>query len=175
MPVLMTSYVRADYADSPDYTVVKGVAVSLLDHLNTPDAQDLLALANLPGQSSAMVQASFNVFATQLGFVDESRGLFEGYKNRAVRPDYFRRMGETGILMEVERGKTTINNMDFLDFWKCHLCEHANYLFLMVPQELRQNPTMRPKREYAYVVNRMESFFMPRNYTNVRGLHIFGY
>ena len=24
--------------------------------------------------------------------------------------------------MEVERGKTTTNNKDFLDFWKCHLC-----------------------------------------------------
>ena len=175
MPVLMTSYVRADYADSPDVAAVKEVATSLLDHLNTPEAQGLLALANLPGQSSAMVQASFNVFATELGFVDESRGLFEGYNNRAVRPDYFRRMGGTGILMEVERGKTTTNNMDFLDFWKCHLCDHANYLFLMVPQELRHNEAMSPKREYNYVVNRMASFFMPRNYTNVRGLHIFGY
>jgi len=111
MPVLVTSYVRHDYADSPGYAAVSGVATSLLDHLNTPDAQDLLALANLPGQSSAMVQASFNVFATELGFVDESRGLFEGYKNRAVRPDYFRRMGDTGILMEGERGKTTINQV----------------------------------------------------------------
>ena len=48
------------------------------------------------------------------------------------------RVGSSGILLEVERGKTTINNMDFLDFWKCHLCEHAHYLFLLVPQELRQ-------------------------------------
>lgn len=32
-----------------------------------------------------------------------------------------------------------------------------------------------PKREYNYVVNRRASFFMPRNCTNVRGLHIFGY
>jgi len=77
--------------------------------------------------------------------------------------------------MEVERGKTTINNMDLLDFWKCHLCQHADYLFLMVPQELRQNTTMTPRREYNSVVKRMSSFFMRRNYTNVRGLHIFGY
>lgn len=34
---------------------------------------------------------------------------------------------------------------------------------------------MSPKREYNYVVSRMASFFMPRNYTNVRGLRIFGY
>ena len=65
--------------------------------------------------------------------------------------------------------------MDLLDFWKCHLCEYANYLFLMVPQELRQNATMSPRREYNAVVKRMASFFVPRNYTNVRGLCVFGY
>ncbi len=66
--------------------------------------------------------------------------------------------------------------MDFLDFWKCHLCEHANYLFLLVPQELRQNEKQRaPKREYNAVVKHLSSFFVPRNYTNVRGLAVFGY
>ena len=65
--------------------------------------------------------------------------------------------------------------MDLLDFWKCHLCEHANYLFLMVPQELRQNPTMSPRKEYAFVVKRLASFFVPGNYTNVHGLFVFGY
>jgi len=31
-------------------------------------------------------------------------------------------------LLEVERGKTTINNMQLLDFWKCHrmTCELSN-------------------------------------------------
>lgn len=97
------------------------------------------------------------------------------YETSALRPDYFRAVGDTGILLEVERGKTTINNMDLLDFWKCHLCEHANYLFLVVPMELRQNPAMPPRREYATVVKRLSSFFVPRNYTNVRGLFVFGY
>jgi hypothetical protein len=75
----------------------------------------------------------------------------------------------------VECGKTTINNMDFLDFWKFHLCEQAQYLFLMVPKELRQNPTMAPRREYVSVVRRLQGFFIPRNYTNVCGLLVFGY
>ena len=77
--------------------------------------------------------------------------------------------------MEVERGKTTINNMDLLDFWKCHLCDHAHYLFLMVPKELRQNELMSPRREYVTVVKRLSAFFRPGNYTNVRGLFVFGY
>jgi hypothetical protein len=104
-----------------------------LAHLNTPDAQSLILAANTPGVSSAVVQNTFLVKARELGFGDESKGLFDSYESRLVRPDYYLRLGHTGILLEVERGKTTINNMDFLDFWKCHLCEHANYLFLLVP------------------------------------------
>jgi hypothetical protein len=34
---------------------------------------------------------------------------------------------------------------------------------------------MRPRNEYAYVIKRLGSFFTSRNYTNVRGLFIFGY
>jgi hypothetical protein len=175
MPVLMTAYVQEEFIDTDEYAGVRAVADRLLAHLNTVAAQTLLTEANHPGMSSAMVQASFGAFAQEVGFVDESQGLFASYENRALRPDYYLSLGKTGILLEVERGKTTINNMDLLDFWKCHLCESANYLFLMVPQELRQNSTMRPKREYNYVVKRMASFFVPRNRTNVRGLHIFGY
>jgi hypothetical protein len=78
-------------------------------------------------------------------------------------------------MTRIERGKTTINNMDLLDFWKCRLCQAADYLFLMVPQELRQNPTIAPRKEYAFVVKRLASFFEPGNYTNVHGLFVFGY
>ena len=45
----------------------------------------------------------------------------------------------------------------------------------MVPLELRQNKSMSARREYATVVKRLSSFFVPRNYTNVRGLFVFGY
>jgi hypothetical protein len=104
-----------------------------------------------------------------------SEGSLRQIRDERPPPDYYLPIGDTGILLEVERGKTTINNMDLLDFWKCHLCEHANYLFLMVPQELRQNATMSPRREYAFVVKRLASFFVPGNYTNVHGLFVFGY
>ena len=84
-------------------------------------------------------------------------------------------MEGSGILLEVERGKTTTNNMDLLDFWKCHLCKQADYLFLMVPQALKHNDAMTPKKEYASVVKRLKTFFAPGNATNVRAVHIFGY
>ena len=150
------------------------ISDKLLTHLNTPEALKLMLAANLPGLSSAQVQATFLPFAIDLGFTSEAKGLFLEYKNQ-LRPDYYRSVEDSGILLEVERGKTTTNNMDLLDFWKCHLCTHAHYLFLMVPQALKHNDTMTPKKEYNSVVKRLETFFLPGNETNVRAVHIFGY
>jgi hypothetical protein len=141
MAVVMRAFVQEQFGDDAEWKAVHGIAAHLLAHLNEPDAQQSLADAKMPGQSIALVQATFAEFARDLGFVDESMVLFDSYENRALRPDYFLPVRDTGILLEVERGKTTINNMDLLDFWKCHHCKHANYLFLMVPQELRQNPS----------------------------------
>lgn len=133
-----------------------------------------MAAANMPGMSSAEVQASFLPFALEAGFTSEAKGLFDEYENR-LRPDYYRSIGENGVLLEVERGKTTTNNMDLLDLWKTHLCRHADYLFLMVPQALRHNDAMRPKKEYQSVIKRLGTFFVPGNEINVRAAHIFGY
>lgn len=41
--------------------------------------------------------------------------------------------------------------------------------------ELRQNDTMAARREFASVARRLQTFFEPQNYTNVRGLSLFGY
>jgi len=173
--IKLTEFVQEPLADSAEYLEVRSIAYTLLQRLNEEATLKLISAANKPGQSSGRIQAAFLDHARSLGFVDESKGLFVSYETSALRPDYFRTLDNTGILLEVERGKTTINNMDLLDFWKCHLCEHAHYLFLMVPIELRQNPSMSPRREYTTVVKRLSSFFMPRNYTNVRGLFVYGY
>lgn len=175
MPTLRTEFVQGPVRESEEYERVVGVSDALLNHLNTPEARELLAAANLPGLSSAMVQATFDRFSSGLGFLSEAKGLFAKYENKALRPDFYLPMGESGILMEVERGKTTTNNMDLLDMWKCHLCLHADYLFLMVPQALRHNLSMTPKKEYNSVVKRLGSFFMDGNFTNVRAAHVFGY
>lgn len=171
---------RVDFVQDParatsDWLEVLTVVGELEMHLNDPAVAALIADANMPGRSSATVQAIFLQEATRLGFRDESRGLFANYQSSALRPDYFRTVGSTGVILEVERGKTTINNMDLLDFWKCHICEHASYLVLMVPTALRQNETMTPRREFAAVAKRLESFFRPDNYTNVLGLVLLGY
>lgn len=175
MEVARITLVQPDFATSEEYAEVHHVSDLLLAHLNTPDALRLIHEANMPKMSSAFVQATFEPFARGLGFDSEVKGLFAEYENKALRPDYFRPTTTNGILLEVERGKTTTNNMDLLDLWKCHVCRHADYLFLLVPQALRHNPTMTPKKEFASVCKRMRSFFMEGTYTNVRGLHIFGY
>jgi hypothetical protein len=168
-------FVQTRYEESDEWRKVVDVADALTAHLNIAETAAQILVANQPGMSSALVQGVFLNEAVALGFRDESKGLFSSYQSSFLRPDYYLPIGDTGIILEVERGKTTINNMDLLDFWKCHICEHADYLFLMAPLELRQNPQMSPRREYAAVAKRLESFFRPANYTNVRGLVLLGY
>ena len=175
MPVDRTIFVQEQEASTSVYSEVARVSDLLLAHLNEPDAQGRILDANMPKVSSSKVQDAFLPYAVELGFRSEATGLFAASLNPGLRPDYYLPIGTTGILLEVERGKTTINNMDLLDLWKCHVCAHADYLFLMVPQVLVQSAARAPTRPYQAVVKRMASFFQAANYTNVRALHVFGY
>lgn len=169
-------YSKKDIEASEIFRRVTLVANELLGELNSPTSLQLIKTANRPGAPSSEIQNTFLPVAKRIGFKDEAKGLFSSYQNKLLRPDYFMRLSETeGILLEVERGKTTINNMDLLDLWKCHICPSANFLFLMVPKELRQNDNMSPRREFNTVAVRMASFFIPGNYTNVDALFLFGY
>ena len=125
--VKLLKFVLPHLADSRIYSRVESIADRLHEHLNHPETIHRIAIVNQPGNSSSKVQDAFLEFAQQLGFESERKGLFKD-SGLALRPDYFLPLGETGILLEVERGKTTINNMDLLDFWKCHLCGEANHL-----------------------------------------------
>jgi len=80
------------------------------------------------------------------------------------------KIGKNGILMEVERGKTTTNNMDLLDIYKCHICEEANHLFLFVPIEVSHT-----KNIYKSVCKKVENFFYEENYLNIDSAIVFGY
>jgi hypothetical protein len=168
------AFVQAASKDHREWREVQRIALELREHLETPESAAAIATANRPGRSSADIQYTLGARAKDLGFESEKTGLFAD-SEFVLRPDYYMRLGGTGILLEVERGKTTINNMDLLDFWKCHLCRHANYLFLLVPTALRQNDTMSPRREFATVSRRLAPFFNQGNGTNVRGLCLFGY
>lgn len=172
--VRLEMFVQEGYKESGEWRKVRQVAESLHAHLNTPDSVSRIDQANMPRRGSAEVQAVFRDFAHSLGFESERGGLFADM-DLGLRPDYFLRLGDTGVLLEVERGKTTMNNMHLLDLWKCHICAHAHYLFLLVPIVLRQNATGAPRAEFDTVRRHLSTFFLPQNYSNVRGLCLYGY
>lgn len=168
-------FLRPDVEGTAEAQEARSLAVRLREALREPGPAEAIAAANRPGTSSHAVQAALLPAATALGFSSEKRGLYQG-SVPGLRPDFYRPLGDgSGILLEVERGKTTTNNMDLLDFWKCHLCERAHYLFLFVPLQLMHSDASGIKREFESVRRRLGAFFQPRNFTNVRGLFLFGY
>jgi len=173
--VTLERLVQVEYLNDSEFLQVNEIAKKLHNHLCLPQVYKEIDNANSPGKSSSEVQGVFLGFAEKLGFQSEKKGLFANHPTSGLRPDYFLKTINSGILLEVERGKTTMNNMDLLDLWKCHICSEANYLFLMVPKQLSHNKTSKPYSPFTKVVNRMTPFFRTGNYTNVRGLFIYGY
>lgn len=158
-----------------EYKVVEKIAFELRDFLNSEQIQKSISETHKFRANSGDIQAIFTEKAIKLGFQTEKKGLFKSYQTAALRPDYFMPLStKTGIIMEVERGKTLVNNMDLLDVWKCHICEIANYLFLIVPQ-MRHDGEGNLRPTYPKVIKRLHSFFVDGNYINVDGIFIFGY
>ena len=125
------------------------------------------------GASSSVAQSVIMPSAERLGFASEKKGLFSEYSTSALRPDFFLPVHLTGVLLEVERGKTLRNNMDLLDLWKTHICANAHFLFLFVPfANVRSSGR---ERVYETVITRLESFFTDANSVNVDAAYIFGY
>lgn len=171
------NFIQKQWNETNEWLHVTNIAHEFINFLNTPEVITQISIANQPSSKSSKVQDVLLTKALELGFVNESKGLFLDYKNNRLRPDYFLKLpNNTGILMEVERGKTNQNNMDFLDFWKCHICKHAHYLFLIVPFELRQNSGQKISgRPFETVIKHFEPLFVQENYTNVRGVFVIGY
>ena len=126
------------------------------------------------GGTSHEVQALLRADLEMLGFENERKGLFVNLRVPALRPDFYRRLGRSGIVAEVERGKTITNNMDLLDLWKCHLCTEADFLFLVVPMS-RVSKNGGVIKAFDQATRRLATFFEPRNYVNVEAAFIFGY
>ena len=153
---------------------VRVIAGELLSAMNDYSSRSKIAAAHVLHASSANIQTILQPAAMKLGFTSEKKGLFADYKASGMRPDYFRAVGASGIMLEVERGKTLANNMDLLDLWKCHICSSADYLFLVVPQR-RPRGSGKSENIYGRVVRRLETFFQPKNRVNVEAVFVFGY
>ena len=157
-----------------DYKRAYRVAKRFIKHLNEEEIKSKVSKAHKLHAKSSEIQDILLPKSLELGFVSEKKGIFKDSTVSQLRPDYFLKIdSKSGIIMEVERGKTLANNMDLLDLWKCHICREANFLFLVVPN-VRQN-TNRTSNVFSAVVRRMNSFFTKDTYANVDAVFIFGY
>ena len=178
MKPLIEIFIQDDFVSSDEWKEVKKLSNKLFKLLSEPDVIKRIKKVNQPGVSSYKIQEVITHESEKIGFKSEIKGLFSNYKNSKLRPDFHKKIMNTGVIIEVEKGQTVQNNNDLKDFWKCHICEEVNYLFLFVPQVLIQNEEdkiKKSKKPYKDVCNHMSSFFEPQNYTNVRGVVVFGY
>ena len=167
--------IKDNIQNDNDFLEVKKIADELYAYINRPDISQKIKNKHIINAKSREIQEIFLEKMNELGFSSEKKGLFKKYRTNALRPDYYKKIGQNkGIIMEVERGKTISNNMDMLDIWKCHICEEANYLFLIVPQ-IRQTKKGTNDIIYNKVINRLNSFFEKNNYINIDAIVVFGY
>ena len=169
-------FVQKNFLQSNEWKEVKKLSNKLFKLLSDPNVIKKIKKVNQPGVSSHKIQEVITKESEKIGFKSEMNGLFSNYKNSKLRPDFYKKVLKTGVIIEVEKGQTVQNNNDLKDFWKCHICDEAHYLFLFVPNLLIQNKTGRTGgTPFKTVNNHMSSFFEKENYTNVRGLVVFGY
>ena len=153
-------YIQEKFKGSKELQKISNYSDALFRYLKQEKITKELDLVNQPKVSSHKIQDIILRKASKLGFTDEKKGLFDKYSNSRLRPDFFLKVDDTGILIEVERGQTTQNNNDLKDFWKCHICEEAHYLFLFVPNLLIQNASGKIGGTPFKTVNQhMSSFF----------------
>ncbi|NRD66226.1 hypothetical protein HRD49_31165 [Corallococcus exiguus] len=150
------------------------MAAQLNALMEAVDVCAAIAKVHKLGGKSQDIQEILRPDLEALGFQSEKAGLFSQLKVSGLRPDFYRRLGRTGIIAEVERGKTIHNNMDLLDLWKCHICAEADFLFLIVP-EARHSEDGKSIKAYEKARDRLATFFKPANYVNVDAVFLFGY
>lgn len=174
MPITYDILKKLEVRNSDTFFKVSALADRFLAFLNDPQIQNEIKMFHRHGGTSTQIQAAVLPGVEALGFTSEREGLFNNYEVPRLRPDYYAKIGDSGVLLEVERGKTIANNMDILDLWKCHICEHADYLFLLVPN-IRQTEKGKQTPIYQPVKNRLGTFFIQKNHINIDAAFLFGY
>ncbi len=123
---------------SPEFCRVQKIAKEIYEYMCAPDISKKIREVHKINARSHEIQNIILPKCEDLGLASERKGLFSNY---ALRPDYYVQINGSGLILEVERGKTIANNMDLVDIWKCHICEEADYLF---------NGSDRIKRQYCH-------------------------
>jgi hypothetical protein len=151
------------------------IAEHLRTHIASDEVSSEIKKVHQLNGTSQKIQSLLQKELEILHFESEKRNLFLNCGVPSLRPDLYLQIGNSGILVEVERGKTIANNMDLLDVWKCHLCARAHFLFLIVPRE-RVSLNEQRMQVFDRVSKRIGTFFdLEENYVNVEEVHLFGY
>ena len=154
---------------------VSSIAKQLKEYMDTDSFRSQIDKVHKLNGNSQQIQNLLEEKLLSLKFVSEKKGLFIKCAVPSLRPDFHMKVGKSGILVEIERGKTIANNMDLLDLWKCHICDEADFLFLVVPCE-RKSQNGQVTRAFDRASKRMATFFEPaKNYVNVEAVYLFGY
>ena len=89
------------------------IAKKIENFLNKEETSKKIFKLNVKNVVSQKIQKVITDFVVpELGFKSEKEDLFKKYETNKLRPDFFLKVRETGILLEVEKGKTITNNMD---------------------------------------------------------------
>lgn len=123
-------FFKPEIEKKDDYKQACEIAKKLNTHSNQIEIMELVEKTHIHNAKSSEIQNILLPKAEELGFVSEKKGLFIGSSVSALRSDYFLKINEnSGIIMEVERGKTLANNMDLLDLWKCYMHRSKFFIF----------------------------------------------
>src|SRR4051794_39625354 len=98
-----------EQAHAPDVAEARAVADELRENLDSDLVRGALGAIAPVGGTSHQVDEIVHPHAERLGFSSQRITLFEEYPI-ALRPDWYRPMADSGILLEIERGKTVTNN-----------------------------------------------------------------
>lgn len=176
MTINIKYFVQKKVKNTKEWQDVKIISKKFYEFLENSQTKKEIMKRNIPGARSQNIEEVITPFAESIGFESSKEKLFERYKVKKLVPDYYLKLNKSGIIIEVERGQTTQNNAALKDLWKTHICQEADYLFLFVPSVLKQNETGKIQgKPFNECVNRLSTFFEQPNYTNVKGLVIYGY
>jgi hypothetical protein len=89
-----------------EFSEASSIALQLKDYLSSERVCAEINKCHKLHATSQQIQAVINDEVQRLGFQSEKRGLLQDYQVAALRPDYYRPVGKSGIILEVERGKT---------------------------------------------------------------------
>jgi hypothetical protein len=91
---------------------VSSIAKQLKEYMGTDSFRSQIEKVHKLNGNSQEIQKLLEKKLVSLRFASEKKGLFIKCAVPSLRPDFYKKVGKSGILVEIERGKTIANNME---------------------------------------------------------------